>query len=247
MDSRWHQEGRHEFDYHARVIQVTAGRLIVFEGVEGAGKSTQVARLGGRLSAAGVPTATFREPGGTRLGDEIRRLLLDPASTMSARAEALLFMASRAELMAREVRPALEAGTVVLLDRFFLSTYAYQVGARGLPMADVQAANAVATDGLVPDLTLLLTLPAHVGIARATQRSGRDRMEQSGDSFHLRVEQSLAEFATAAWQAAHAECGPIVAIDAAGSEDDVAARVTDVVSTRIPMLHQLRVAPGVTV
>ncbi len=246
MDSRWHQEGRDQFDHHTRVTHVSAGRLIVFEGVEGAGKSTQVARLGRRLTAAGVPTATFREPGGTPLGDEIRRLLLDPASMMSARAEALLFMASRAELMAREVQPALEAGTVVLLDRFFLSTYAYQVGARGLPMADVQAANAVATDGLVPDLTLLLTLPAHVGIARATQRSGRDRMEQSGDSFHLRVEQSLAEFATAPWQAAHPECGPIVAIDAAGSEEEVATRVIDAVSARISMLDSLRTTLGVT-
>ena len=114
-------------------------------------------------------------------------------------------------------------------------------------MADVQAANAVATDGLVPDLTLLLTLPAHIGIARATQRSGRDRMEQSGDSFHLRVEQSLAEFATAPWQAAHPECGPIIAIDGAGSEDEVATRVIDAVSARIPQLDSLRTAPGVTI
>jgi dTMP kinase len=216
---------------------VTTGRLIVFEGVEGAGKSTQLARFARRLTAAGVPNAAFREPGGTPLGDEIRRLLLDPARTMSARAEALLFMASRAELMSREVQPALAAGTIVLLDRFFLSTYAYQVGARGLPMADVQAANAVATDGLVPDLTVLLTLPAQIGIARATKRSGRDRMEQSGESFHLRVEQSLAEFATARWQAAHAECGPIVSIDAAGNEDEVGARVLDVVTARIPALR----------
>ena len=129
------------------------GRLIVFEGVEGAGKSTQLERLGGHLARAGVSHREFREPGGTALGDSIRQLLLDPLSTVSARAEALLFMASRAELVSRELRPALESGTIVLLDRFFLSTYAYQIAGRGLAESDVRSANMMATDGLVPDLT----------------------------------------------------------------------------------------------
>ena len=100
------------------------GRVIVFEGGEGAGKSTQLARLAARLTAASIRTATWREPGGTPLGDDIRRLLLDPAQQITPTAEALLFMASRAQLVRDELRPALEAGTTVLLDRFFLSTYA---------------------------------------------------------------------------------------------------------------------------
>ncbi len=215
------------------------GRLIVFEGVEGAGKSTQLERLGGHLARAGVSHRTFREPGGTALGDAIRKVLLEPGTTMSARAEALLFMASRAELVSRELRPALESGTIVLLDRFFLSTYAYQIAGRGLAESDVRSANMTATDGLVPDLTLLLTLGADVGLARAVRRSGPDRIEQSGLDFHSRVEQAFAEFSTRDWQRSHEECGPIVAVDASGSPDDVAALVLDVLTSRFAELSRV--------
>src|SRR5487761_2353808 len=106
------------------------GPLIVFEGAEGAGKTTQLRRLASWLESGGRVVHALREPGGTPLGDEIRRLLLDPASDITPRAEALLFMASRAQLVQSLVRPALAAGHVVLLDRFFLSTYAYQGGGR---------------------------------------------------------------------------------------------------------------------
>ncbi len=205
------------------------GRLIVFEGGEGAGKSTQLARLASRLTAAGVRVARFREPGGTPLGDEIRRLLLDPAGQMSPRAEALLFMASRAELVERALRPALESGMCVLLDRFFLSTYAYQMGGRGLPDADVRAANGVATHGLVPDVTVLLTVAPGDGLQRAAKRGAADRMENSGDEFHARVAASFARFASPDWQAAHPECGPIHAVDGSADEAGVAAQVLDVV------------------
>jgi dTMP kinase len=214
------------------------GRLIVFDGVEGAGKSTQLDRLAAHLERAGVRHRCFREPGGTPLGDEIRRVLLDPASRISARSEALLFMASRAELVARELRPGLASGTVILLDRFFLSTYAYQVAGRGLPEPEVRTANLMATDGLVPDLTLLLTLGATEGLARATKRSGPDRIEQSGDAFHARVERAFAEFATEAWQRAHPECGPIVSIGASGQPDAVEARVLDALAGRFADLRQ---------
>ena len=120
----------------------------------------------------------------------------------------------------------------MILDRFFLSTYAYQIGGRGIAERDVRAANAVATQGLVPDLTLLLTLAADVGLSRAAQRGAHDRMEQSGAAFHARVEESFAQFATAAWQATHSECGVIVPVDAAGSESEVAARVFAAVNKR---------------
>jgi dTMP kinase len=218
------------------------GRLIVFEGVEGAGKSTQIERLGGHLARAGVAFRAYREPGGTPLGDGIRRLLLDPATMMCDRAEALLFMASRAQLVHCELKPALQEGTVVLLDRFFLSTYAYQIAGRGLTESDVRSANIMATEALVPDLTMLLTLGADVGLARASRRSGPDRIEQSGREFHARVEAAFATFATPAWQSTHEECGPIVSVDASGDPDSVDALVLDAVSARFP---ELRAALGV--
>jgi dTMP kinase len=201
------------------------GVLIVFEGAEGVGKSTQLRRLASWLEARGRVVHALREPGGTPVGDQIRHLLLDPASDIAPRAEALLFMASRAQLVEQFVRPALIAGHVVLLDRFFLSTYAYQGAGRGLPEAEIRQANAVATGGLVPDLTLLLTLPVAEGLRRAEARGARDRMERNADEFHHRVADAFTAFAQPAWQDAHRECGPIVVVDAAGSEDEVFSRV----------------------
>lgn len=211
------------------------GQLIVFEGGEGSGKSTQLRLLSDALATAGVGHRCLREPGGTALGAEVRRLVLEREWEVEARAEALLFMASRAQMVARELRPALEGGEHVLLDRFFLSTYAYQIGGRGLPEDEVRAANRFATDALVPDLTLLLTFPVAEGLARAAERSSaHDRMEREGEAFHERVAQAFEAFANPDWQRAHPECGPIVSIEAAGSERDVARRVRDVLSTRWP-------------
>lgn len=144
-------------------------------------------------------------------------------------------MASRAQLVQREIRPALVRGDVVLLDRFFLSTYAYQIAGHGLPEDEVRAANRFATGGLIPDLTILLSFPVVEGLARAAHRAAsHDRMEAMGESFHHRVAAALTAFAEPAWQAAHPECGPIVAVDAEGTEDDVAARVLLVVNSSWP-------------
>jgi len=204
----------------------SAGRLIVFEGGEGTGKSTQIRRLAGLLTERGIAHHTLREPGGTALGSEVRRILLHVEDEIEPRAEALLFMASRAQLVAREIRPALERGEWVLLDRFFLSTYAYQIAGRALPEQEVREANRFATGGLVPDLTLLLTLPVEEGLARAAGRStAYDRIEATGEAFHRRVAEAFTEFARPTWQAGHPECGPIVSIEAGGSEQDVASRV----------------------
>jgi dTMP kinase len=212
-----------------------AGRLIVFEGGEGTGKSTQLRRLADALATAGVAHRCLREPGGTPLGAEVRRMVLEREWEVEARAEALLFMASRAQLVAKEIRPALERGEVVLLDRFFLSTYAYQIGGRALPDAEVRAANGLATGGLAPDLTLLLSFPVAEGLARAADRSAaHDRMEREGRVFHERVAAAFESFATPEWQRAHPECGPIVSIEAAGSERDVAERVREVLAARWP-------------
>src|SRR5436190_13776278 len=213
----------------------SVGRLIVFEGGEGSGKSTQLRLLSEPLAKAGSAHRCLREPGGTALGIEVRRLLLEREWEMHPRAEALLFMASRAQMVAGELRPALAAGEHVLLDRFFLSTYAYQMGGRGLPESDVRAANALATNGLVPDLTLLLTFPVAEGLARAAERSAsHDRMEREGNAFHERVARAFEAFASPDWQRAHPECGPIVSIEAVGSERDVAGRVRQAVAARWP-------------
>ena len=211
------------------------GLLLVIEGPEGAGKSTQVARLGERLARSGRGHLELREPGGTPLGDRIREILLnDPNAKMTAPAEAALFIASRAELVHQVIAPALAAGTIVTLDRFFLSTYAYQIHGRGLDEQALRSANTLATGTLVPDLTLLLTLSSEEGMRRADKRGARDRMESSGDAFHRRVEEAFGRFATKEWQAGHPECGPISTIDAAGSADDVAREILARLSSRWP-------------
>lgn len=211
-----------------------AGVLVVFEGSEGAGKSTHVRRLAGALERAGRDVVAVREPGGTALGDEIRRLLLDPDSDIEPAAEALLFMASRAQLVATLVRPALARGAVVLVDRFFLSTYAYQSAGRGLDLAAVAGANRLAVGDLVPDLTLLLQLPTAEGMARAVARGAADRMEQTGDLFHARVAAAFEHYAGEEWQREHPECGPIVAVDATGDPATVGARIDSVLNRRWP-------------
>jgi dTMP kinase len=213
---------------------VRPGQLVAFEGPEGAGKSTQLRMLSERLSAAGIPVVPLREPGGTPIGDRIRAILLDPKSEISAATEALLFMASRAELVRREIRPALKRGDVVLMDRFFLSTYAYQIRGRGLAEADVRAANCIATEGLVPDLTIVLDFPFADGMNRAAQRAAHDRIERSGDDFHQRVERAFAESASASWQREHPECGPIVRVDGRGPRDVVFGRVVAALLRAIP-------------
>jgi dTMP kinase len=215
---------------------VSRGTLIVFEGAEGAGKSTQLRLLADWLRARDRHVVTVREPGGTAVGDEIRRIVLDPASDIVPRGEALLFMASRAQLVEREMRPALAAGATVLVDRFFLSTYAYQGDGRGLPESDLRAANAVATDGLVPDFTLLLRIRAEDGLARASRRGERDRMERAELAFHERVSRAFDRFATKEWQASHAECGPIELVDAVGTEDAVFDRVLAALQAKLPSM-----------
>lgn len=217
------------------------GRLIVLEGPEGAGKTTQLRRLSGRLDAAGIPHRILREPGGTPLGDEIRRHLLDGEHDMTPAAEALLFIASRAELVATVIRPALAAGTNVLLDRFFLSTYAYQVVGRGLDEGAVRQANALATGGLAPDLTLLLRIPAGEGLTRAAGRGSVDRIERTGDAFHDRVVAAFENYATPAWQETHPEAGPIVALDASGTEASIGNRIAQELARRWPETFALRV------
>lgn len=212
------------------------GRLVVFEGGEGAGKSTQHRRLATRLASHRIVHRTFREPGGTPAGDRIRDILLHQDAPLAAPTEALLFAASRAQLVATEIRPALGRGEHVLLDRFILSSYAYQIHGRGLDEGEVRAANRLATAGLVPDLTILLDLSPVEGLARAVQRGAVDRIERAEPAFHQRVAEAFHRFAGAEWQRAHVEVGPIVAVAATGTEDEVAQRVLGAVQRALPDL-----------
>lgn len=212
------------------------GQLVVFEGGEGAGKSTQLQRLSSRLTTAGVPHAVYREPGGTPVGDRIREILLHSDLPLAPAAEASLFVASRAQLVHTVVKPALAAGQHILLDRFLLSTYAYQIHGRGLPQRELRAANELATAGLVPDLTVLLRLPVTDGLERAGKRGEADRFERADRGFHDRVAAAFDQFAEASWQRAHPECGKIVAVDASGTLEEVEARVHAALVEHCPAL-----------
>ncbi len=210
------------------------GRLIVFEGAEGAGKTSQATRLATVLRADGRPVVLVREPGATWLGERIRGLLLTERVEIDPRAELFLFLAARAQLRG-EIANHLEAGTTVIADRFFLSTYAYQVAGRGLPLDGVVAANALAVDGLVPDLTIVLAVPPATGLARKhAAGEAPDRIERAGVDFHDRVAAAFATYVGQDWQRRHPECGPIVGIDATGGEGAVAERVEAAVAARWP-------------
>jgi len=207
---------------------------VVFEGAEGVGKSTQLRLLSERLADAGVPHLGVREPGQTALGNTIRRIVLDSDDPIAPRAEALLFMAARAQLVEQDVRPALDRGEVVLADRFFLSTYAYQGFGRGIPLDEIAAANFLAIRDVRPDLTVLLDLPEGEGLARTDRRGQRDRIERAEDDFHHRVVGAFRAFADPAWRDAHPEIGPVALVDATGSEAEVAERVWLALSGRWP-------------
>ncbi len=174
------------------------GLVVVLEGGDGAGKSTQAGRLVDALRAEGHDTVRTREPGGTSLGEKVRELVLDPAhGPVDARAEALLFAAARAAHVAQLIRPALAAGRTVVCDRFADSSAAYQGAGRGLGVDRVAELNAWATAGLVPDLTVLLDVPAGTGRARREARDGSsgDRLEAEPDAFHDANREAFLELA----------------------------------------------------
>jgi dTMP kinase len=164
------------------------GFFISFEGPEGGGKSTQIQRLAAALAEQGYVVWTTREPGGTRVGETIRPTLLGQRQTanLSGWTEALLFTAARAQLVSEVIRPRLQRGELVLCDRFSDSTLAYQGFGRGLDLDALRRLQAQATDGLVPDLTLLLDLPVEAGLARIPRRA-QDRLDRETIGFHQRV------------------------------------------------------------
>jgi dTMP kinase len=165
-----------------------AGLFVAVEGPEGAGKSTLARGLASRLAAEGRGVVTVREPGGTPVAEAARKVVLKFPHAMAPAAELFLFLAARADLVDRVIRPALDAGQVVVADRFDLSTMAYQVAGGGLPYEAVTQAIRLATGGLVPDVTLVLDVPVAVGRERQrAARKVRDRIERQDDAFHRRV------------------------------------------------------------
>ena len=162
------------------------GRFIAFDGGEGCGKSTQIARLRDRLAALGLDVLAVRDPGTTRIGELVRAILLNPDHTeMGMRCEMLLYMAARAQMMHETIRPALDADKVVLTDRFVSSTLAYQLGGDGITGDEIRSVARVALRDRLPDLTIILDMPPDSAIRRVTR--AKDRIEQRPIEYHRAV------------------------------------------------------------
>ena len=208
---------------------MSAGFLLSFEGSEGCGKSTQIALLRTRLESAGRSVVVLREPGGTELGESIRHLLqhAKEGAAMTSETELLLFAASRAQLVREKIRPLLEAGTFVILDRFLDSTTVYQGIARGLPLESVRAINHFAIGGTLPQLTLVLDMDSATARQRIHQ-TGRelDRIESQPLSFFERVRQGYLDVAAS-------ESQRIQVIDAGAAPEAVHEAVWERVSARL--------------
>lgn len=173
------------------------GFFVTFEGIEGCGKSTQSRAVAAHLQAHGHHVVLTREPGGTAITAQIRSLLADPESRLDPTAELMLFLADRAQHVATVIRPALDAGAVVLCDRYCDSTLAYQGYGRGHDLAWLEELNIRASHGLVPDLTLWIDCPVEIGLGRAKRRAGGpgDRFEIEPTDFHTRIRSGFSELA----------------------------------------------------
>ncbi|MDB6118039.1 MAG: tmk 1 [Verrucomicrobiaceae bacterium] len=212
---------------------MTPGLLISFEGSEGCGKSTQIQRLRARLENAGRTVLMLREPGGTLIGEHIRTLLqhTPEAAALSPEAELLLFAASRAQLVREKIRPSLDAGNVVVLDRFLDSTTVYQGIARGLPLDSVHAINHFAVGGTLPHLTIVLDMSASAAWERI-RASGRelDRMESEPLEFFEKVRQGYLHLAVE-------QPDRMVVLDAAQSPEAIETQIWKLVEDRCHALQ----------
>lgn len=193
--------------------------LITFEGIDGSGKSTQIDLLKDKLQNAGHKVVVLREPGGTDISELIRGMLLNPEIEIDPVTELLLFSSARSQLMAEKVKPLLAENAVVILDRFYDSTTAYQGYGRGsLPLEQVHQINAVASHSIAPDLTFYLKLSLEES-AKRTAHMQKDRMEKSGEAFFRRVIQGFDDLAE--------QEDRFVTIDASQSQDQVHAQIVE--------------------
>ena len=207
------------------------GTLITFEGGEGGGKSTQIARLYDYLISQGHAVIVTREPGGTPIAERIRDLLLDPENdSLVSMAELLLYEAARAQHVGELIFPALNAGTIVLCDRFYDSTIAYQGAGRHVSSKDVETLNALATCGLKPDITLLFDLPPEIGLQRAKGESTGDRIEKEALEFHERVREGYLALADAHPERVHV-------LDALQSIDDMTTIIRTIIDSELSELE----------
>jgi dTMP kinase len=216
---------------------MTKGFFLAVEGIEGSGKTTQVARLAQRLRSAAQNVVVTKEPGGTLLGDRIRAILLDPQEEgMDPLAELFLYAASRRQHVVELIRPSLERGAVVLCDRFTDATLAYQCFGRLLELDRLRQINDIATDGLRPDLTVILDVAESFGLERARSRNAAADLQHEGRfegedlRFHRRVREGYLALA-------EADPDRYAVVDAAGSVDEVFERLIDALRARTPNLR----------
>lgn len=204
--------------------ELLQGRFLVFDGPDGSGKSTQIDRFSAWCGSHGITIELVREPGGTAIGEAIRRVLLDPAhEEMTVRAEMLLYMASRSQLVRERIKPALDAGSMVLADRFISSTLAYQGTAGGLSAEEIMDVGRVATDGIEPDLVVIFDVDEET--RRSRMGKEKDRIERKSSEFHARVREGYL---------AQARRNPSrhVVIDASVSEEEVFKALIEGIDSR---------------
>lgn len=201
-------------------LEKLRGRFVVFDGPDGSGKSTQFRRMAALAETAGIRVCEVREPGGTEIGEQVRKILLDPQNKeeIDVRAEMLLFMASRAQLVAQRIKPALESGCFVLADRFISSTLAYQGTAGGLSKEEILAAGRIALRDCWPDLVVIFDVDEQTATSRLSPLL--DRMELKGTAFHRRVRQGYKDQAASDPQ-------HYLVIDATPAPDTVFERLID--------------------
>lgn len=188
--------------------------FIVFEGVNGAGKSSLLRKIQAELEKANISVKTTHEPGSTPLGLKLRKLLLEPEQPINFRSEVFMFAADRAQHVADVIKPAIENEAVVLCDRFTYSTVAFQGYGRGLDLEEIHHVNSFATDRFKPDLVILLDLDPVVGLQRAGSRGGEDSFEDEEIAFHHRLRDGFLELAEQSEE-------PFLIVDASKSEDEI--------------------------
>jgi len=201
--------------------------LISFEGIDGCGKSTHIEKVKSYLTEKGYDVHVFREPGGTPVSEKIRDILLNSKDDIHPLAESLLFSAARAQLVATSIRPLLEKGAIVILDRFYDSTTAYQgYGRQVIPVPDIERLNALATQNLEPDLTIYLKIDPELAYRRRLEVREEDRMERAGPAFFQRV--------SAGFDALAAREQRIVALDSSRSPEETFQAIIDHLEKKLP-------------